>query len=87
VREERIQTDGDKQVIRGSGLIGGGDSGPPTLVDVKEGRITRIRPLHYEMAYDKKDFNTWKIEARGKSPEPPMQSPVGPIGLSYKKRV
>jgi hypothetical protein len=37
---ERIDTDGDKQVIRGGGLMGNGDSGPPTLVDVKDGRAT-----------------------------------------------
>ena len=61
----------DKQVIRGSGLIGPSDSGVPTLIDVKDGKITRIRPLHYEMNYDKKDFNAWKIEARGKVLEPP----------------
>lgn len=77
----------DKQVIRGSGLIGPSDSGVPTLIDVKDGKITRIRPLHYEMNYDKKDFNAWKIEARGKVLEPPLKGMVGPIGLAYKKRV
>ena len=77
----------DKQVIRGSGLIGIGRLGPPTLVDVKDGRITRIRPLDYEMNYDKKDFNVWKMEARGKTLEPPMRASLGPIGLAYKKRV
>ncbi|MGD0662520.1 MAG: molybdopterin-dependent oxidoreductase, partial [Syntrophorhabdales bacterium] len=77
----------DKQVIRGSGLIGPSDSGVPTLIDVKDGKITRIRPLNYEMNYDKKDFNAWKIEARGKVLEPPLKGMVGPIGLAYKKRV
>jgi anaerobic selenocysteine-containing dehydrogenase len=78
---------GERQVIRGGGLMGNGDSGPPTLVDVKDGRITRIRPLHYEAEYDKADFNVWKIEARGKTLEPPLIASVGPIGLAYKKRV
>ena len=32
----------DKQVIRGAGLMGNGDSGPPTVVDVTDGKITRI---------------------------------------------
>ena len=54
--------------------MGNGDSGPPTVVDVKDGRITRIRPLHYETEYDKKDFNVWKIEARGKTLEPPLKA-------------
>ena len=58
-----------------------------SCVDVKDGKITRIRPLNYEMNYDRKDFNAWKMEARGKTFEPPMKEVVGPIGLAYKKRV
>jgi len=74
----------DTQVIRGTSLIGPKDSGAPTLVDVKDGRITRIRPLDYGSKYDKKDFNVWKIEARGKTLEPPM---TATIGQAYRKRV
>ena len=86
-RKKKIDIGADKQVIRGSGLIGIGDSGVPTLIDVKDGKVTRVRPLNYEMSYDRKDFNAWKIEARGKTFEPPMKGVVGPIGLAYKKRV
>jgi hypothetical protein len=39
------------------------------------------------MNHDRKDFNTWKMEARGKTFEPPMKGVVGPIGFAYKKRV
>ncbi|MGD0660257.1 MAG: molybdopterin-dependent oxidoreductase, partial [Syntrophorhabdales bacterium] len=85
--KKNIDIGADKQVIRGSSLIGPGDSGVPTLIDVKDGKVTRVRPLNYEMSYDKKDFNAWKIEARGKTFEPPMKGVVGPIGLAYKKRV
>ena len=85
--KKKIDIGADRQVIRGSGLIGPGDSGVPTLVDVKDGKITRIRPLDYEAKYDKKDFNLWKMEAKGKTFEPPMRSSVGPIGAAYKKRV
>ena len=85
--KKNIDIGADTQAIRGSSLIGPGDSGVPTLIDVKDGKITRIRPLHYEMNYDRKEFNTWKMEARGKTFEPPMKGVVGPIGLTYKKRV
>ena len=85
--KKNIDIGADKQVIRGSGLIGPMDSGVPTPVDVKDGKITRIRPLQYESKYDKKDFNVWKMEARGKTFEPPMRGIVGPIGQAYKKRV
>jgi anaerobic selenocysteine-containing dehydrogenase len=84
---KRIDIGAGKQVIRGTSLIGSGDSGVPTLVDVKDERIIRIRPLDYEKNYSKADFNAWKIEAKGKIFEPPMRGPIGPIGLSYKKRV
>jgi len=67
--------------------MGNGDSGPPALVDVKDGRITRIRPLRYDLKYDPKDFNLWKIEARGKTFTPPLRAPLGPLGLAYKKRI
>jgi trimethylamine-N-oxide reductase (cytochrome c) len=56
-------------------------------VDVKDERIVRIRPLHYDMSYDPADFNAWKLEAKGKTLEPPLRPPLGPIGLTYKKRV
>ncbi len=85
--KKKIDIGADKQVIRGSSLIGPADSGPPSLVDVKDGKITRIRPLDYEMSYDKKDFNIWQIEARGSTFGPPMHSVLGPIGHTYKKRV
>jgi anaerobic selenocysteine-containing dehydrogenase len=67
--------------------MGGGDSGPPALVDVKDGVITRIRPLHYDLRYSIEEFNAWKMEARGKTLQPPLRAPVGPIGLAYSRRV
>ncbi len=86
-QKKNIDIGADKRVIRGSSLMGNGDSGVPTLIDVKDGKITRIRPLDYEMHYDKGEFNAWKMEARGKTFEPPMKGVIGPIGQAYKKRV
>ncbi len=85
--KSRVGIGADKQVIRGSGLMGPRDSGPPMVVDVGEGKIKRIRPLAYETEYDKKDFNVWKIEARGKTLTPPLHAIPGPLAQSYKKRV
>jgi len=87
IASRKIGTGSDKQVMRGFSLIGPTDSGPPTLVDVKDDKITRIRRLDYESKYDRKDFNVSKIEARGKTLEPPMRASVGSIGLSCKKWV
>ncbi len=76
-----------KQVLRSTSLMGTMDSSAPARVDVKDGKITRIRPLNYEWKYDSKDFNVWKIEARGSTFGPPMRALPGPIGMGYKKRV
>ena len=40
------------------------------VTDVKNGKIVRIRPLHYDWKYKPEEFKPWKIEARGKSFEP-----------------
>ena len=59
----------------------------PAAVDVKDGRIIRIRPLHYDWKYRPEQFKPWKIEARGKSFEPTMKTLLDPLALAYKKRV
>jgi anaerobic selenocysteine-containing dehydrogenase len=76
-----------KTYVKALSLMGGGASGFPGAVDVENGRITRVKPLHYDWQYDKKSFNSWKIEARGKSFEPSMKTLLPPISLAYKKRI
>jgi len=59
-------------------------------VDVKNGKIVRIRPLHYDAQDDPEVFNpgrAWKIEARGKVFEPLMKTLLPPLSVGYKKRV
>ena len=59
----------------------------PINVDVRDGKIIRLRPLHYDWKYKPEQFNPWKVEARGSSFEPKMKSIVGPLTLAYKKRI
>jgi trimethylamine-N-oxide reductase (cytochrome c) len=75
-----------KSIIKGLSLSGG-ETGYPCVVDVENGKIIRIRPLHYDWKYEKKEFNPWKIEARGKTFEPYMKTLASSFGLAYKKRV
>jgi molybdopterin guanine dinucleotide-containing S/N-oxide reductase-like protein len=59
-------------------------------VDCKNGKIVRIRPLHYDWKYSTEEFNPDNasgFEARGKSYSFPLQTLLPPLGLSYKKRV
>jgi anaerobic selenocysteine-containing dehydrogenase len=67
-----------------SGTINGGAEG---AVDVRNGKIVRIRPLHYDWKFDKADLNPWKFTKNGKSLEPNWKSLPGPFSLAYKKRV
>ena len=65
------------------GIMGGGAEG---MVDVKDGRIVRIRPLLYNWKYTREELNPWKIERNGKTLEPLMKSLPPPFNLAYKKR-
>jgi hypothetical protein len=66
---------GEKSFIKGLSFIASssGDANS-SIVDVKNGRILRIRPLHFDWKYDKQTFNPWKMETRGISFEPMMKS-------------
>jgi anaerobic selenocysteine-containing dehydrogenase len=82
------ETKKEGSYLKGLGFIGSssGDANS-SVVDVKNGKIVRIRPLHFDWKYDRKRFNPWKMEARGHVFEPAMKSLVPPYSLAYKKRV
>ena len=79
----------EKSFLKGLSFISSPSSGDAntSIVDVKDGRILRIRPLHFDWKYDKKDFNAWRMEAHGQVLEPTMKSLVPPYALAYKERV
>lgn len=77
----------EKTVIKSLGLSGGIFGAVPCSVDVNNGKIVRIRPLHFDSRYDPARFNPWKIEKNGKSFEPLMKAVPSPFSLAYKKRV
>ncbi len=55
-----------------------------TAVDSKNGRIVRVRPLHYDSKYP--NLQPWSITARGKTLTFPMKSPACSYTLGYRKR-
>ncbi len=78
----------EKSYLKGIGFIASGSGDANTsVINVKDGRIVRIRPLHFDWKYDKSKFNPWKMKARGQSFEPTMKSLIPPYSLAYKKRV
>jgi molybdopterin guanine dinucleotide-containing S/N-oxide reductase-like protein len=76
----------EKTVFKALGLGGITSGGAPCAIDSKDGKIVRIRPLHYDWKYDPKKFNPWKIRKGGKTLEPLMKSAPSPFSLAYKKR-
>ena len=77
----------EKSFIKGFGLCSGGSGGNPGVVDVMNGRITRIRPLHYDAEYNVEELKPWMLEARGKVFKPMMKTLLPPFSLVYKKRL
>ncbi len=82
-----VETATEKTVIKALGLSGGIFGAVPCAIDVRNDRIVRIRPLHFDWKYDKKQFNPWKIQKNGKTFEPFMKAVPPPFSLAYKKRV
>jgi anaerobic selenocysteine-containing dehydrogenase len=80
---------GEKTLIRDISFCGVPENGSnASMVDVKDGKIIRIRPMHYDWKYDpQKHMNPWKMEVRGKVFEPSMKTLIPPYSIAYKKRV
>ncbi|MBN1190097.1 MAG: molybdopterin-dependent oxidoreductase [Dehalococcoidales bacterium] len=77
----------EKSYLKGLGFCAHGADSNSSVVDVKNGRIVRIRPLHFDWKYDPQSFHPWKMEARGKTFEPTLRSLIPAYSLGYKKRV
>jgi molybdopterin guanine dinucleotide-containing S/N-oxide reductase-like protein len=77
----------DETYLRSVGFLGLPGGGAEGMVDVKNGKIVRIRPLHYDWKYDREHLNPWKLTRNGKTLEPIMKSLPGTFSLAYKKRV
>ena len=53
---------GEKTLIRDISFCGVPENGSnASMVDVKDGKIVRIRPMHYDWKYKKEDLNPWKM--------------------------
>jgi len=77
---------GEKSICKGLGFCGISGDANSSVIDVKNGKIIRIRPLHYDWKYKPEEFNPWTMEARGHVFKPSMKSLIAPFSLAYKKR-
>ena len=52
--------DTERTFIKGLGFCGNGVDGNLTAVDVKNGKIVRLKPLRYDWKYKPAEFRPWK---------------------------
>ena len=63
--QKRVDVKPERTVVRAlalGGLLGGCD---PAAVDVKDGKIVRVRPMHFDWKYPKDSFRTWQFTRNG----------------------
>jgi len=78
----------ETSVLRGTSFHGFGRDANPARLDIKNGRIIRTRPIHYnDEGYGSDYRKPWKIEVKGKMLEPPEKTLITPLALGFKKRV
>jgi len=74
--------DNENTVVKGLSGLGGAGESNMVQVDLKDGKIVRIRPFHYDWKYQREP---WKIEARGQVFEASMKS--FPLRLLWPIRI
>jgi hypothetical protein len=79
-----MRSGGHTTVVKGLSFSGVTEDSNCVEVDVKDGKIVRIRPFHFDWKYDRKP---WIIEARGKTFTASMKTLIPPFTLAYKNRV
>ena len=77
----------EKSYIKGLSLHAFGQGGGAARIDTKDGKILRIRPLHYDEQYSPEEIGQWRVEARGKTFQSATRTLLNPQGMAYKKRV
>ncbi|MEM3951885.1 MAG: molybdopterin-dependent oxidoreductase, partial [Nitrososphaerota archaeon] len=86
---QKLKTEAEKPktVIKSLHLGGFTDySLEPCAVDVKNGRIIRVRPLHWNWQYSAKELKPPKIKAGNKIFTRPIKTLPSYLALSYRKR-
>jgi trimethylamine-N-oxide reductase (cytochrome c) len=77
----------EKTVLKSLGQNSFASHSEPAAVDVKNGKILRIRPLCIDETYSREEINFWKIEKNGKCLEQFSKTQLAPYQIAYKKRV
>ncbi len=80
-------TSGERTIVRDMSFLGASWGANACMVDVKDGKVLRIRPLRYFEKYTRDEVKPWVMHARGSTFEPGDKTLPPPLSLAYKKRV
>jgi trimethylamine-N-oxide reductase (cytochrome c) len=86
-KETLIQNVPERTFIKGLSLHSFAQGGGAARVDTRNGKIVRIRPLHYDEKYTPEEIGQWKVHARGKVFESRLKTLPNPHGLACKQRI
>jgi len=81
---EEFMQEGIQTVVKGLSGCGVTEDADTVQVDIKDGKIIRIRPFHFDWRYDRKP---WSMKARGKVFTASNKTLIPPWSLGYKNRV
>ncbi len=81
------KNDGERTIVSNLSWCGNPVGSNACMVDVKDGKMLRIRPARYYEQYTKEQVKPWVMHARGSTFEPSEKALVPPLSLAYKKRV
>ena len=77
----------DKTVLKPLTTMSNSMSAQISAIDVKDGKILRIRPLHLDEKYKKEELGLWEIKGRGLTFTPPIKTVPHHFSYCYKNRI
>jgi molybdopterin guanine dinucleotide-containing S/N-oxide reductase-like protein len=87
IRTDDKENNSTQIIPKTLGFIGFGNDSNALNVDVRNGRIIRLRPWRDNAADSAQRLKPWKMEARGKVFESPVKALISPLTLAYKNRI
>ena len=82
-----VNESGERTIVRDMCFIGVSWGGNACMVDVKDGKVLRIRPARFYDQYTKDEVKPWVMHARAKTFDPGDKTLPPPFSIAYKKRV
>ena len=84
---DRFPQQVDRTVVKSLSQCSFGQDSEASAIDVKDGKILRIRPQHYDENYSREEIRPWSVSKDGQVYEPPLKGLLAPYQIAYKKRV